>query len=153
MFENSPRQLQVVQTQIDPGRIGARNGADRGFFFFLAPEPLPRLALAWFSNEERLLQDACAKKLSTWAVSVSETCQMEGFSRQNLFKGLPKLRRGFLWAKVCLRPMPKLCFPMRKNCCRMRAQKNFGSGPYRRAKRVRSSVFCPNRGFCRSMSS
>jgi hypothetical protein len=47
-------------------------------------------------------------KLSIWAVSAPATMQMEGFSRQSLSKGLPKLRRGFLSAKVCLRPCPSV---------------------------------------------
>jgi hypothetical protein len=64
----------VRKKTLDLGRIGARNGPDRGLF---APEPAQRLA----QDEERLLQDAGAKKPSIWAVSAPETAQMEGFCR------------------------------------------------------------------------
>ena len=105
------------------------------------------LAQASFPSEERLLQDACAKKPSIWAVSAPETAQMEGFSRQSLPQGLPKLCRWFFVGESQPKALPKIRSLIRKDCCRMRAPKNPRSGPYRRPKRPRWRVFrakaCP----------
>jgi hypothetical protein len=65
-------------------------------------------ALDWRAaeDEKERIEDEKEIKLSIWAVSAPATMQMEGFSRQSLSKGLPKLRPGFLSAKVRLRPCP-----------------------------------------------